>query len=46
MIPPREHGERPGRWTSEGAILCSIDDAPPMEALALYRGQAYTVNDG
>ncbi len=45
-LPTWAWHEHANASTSDEAILFSINDVPPMEALALHREQAYTANDG
>ena len=45
-VPPWAWHEHANASPSEEAILFSINDVPVMEAMALYREQPYTENDG
>jgi gentisate 1,2-dioxygenase len=45
-VPTWAWHEHANASPSDEAILFSINDLPPMQALALYREQAYEPNDG
>ncbi len=45
-VPPWAWHEHANASTADEAVLFSINDLPAMEALALYREQAYAEHDG